>query len=52
MNNENVNEQELTAEEVNKLVEVRIQKLKELQEKGKNPFATLLYHTFFSLYSV
>ena len=43
MNNENENNQELTMEDMNKLVEVRIQKLKELQEKGKNPFDVTKY---------
>ena len=43
MNNENVNNEELTMEDMNKLVEVRIQKLKELQDKGKNPFDVTKY---------
>ncbi len=43
MNNENVNNEEITMEDMNKLVEVRIQKLKELQEKGKNPFDVTKY---------
>ena len=43
MNNENENNQELTMEDMNKLVEVRVQKLKELQEKGKNPFDVTKY---------
>ena len=37
-NNENLNNEEMSLEDINKLVEVRIQKLKDLQEKGKNPF--------------
>ena len=45
MNNENinVNNEEITMEDMNKLVEVRMQKLKELQEKGKNPFEITKY---------
>ena len=43
MNNENVNNEEITMEDMNKLVEVRVQKLKELQEKGKNPFDVTKY---------
>jgi lysyl-tRNA synthetase class 2 len=35
---DNNNEQEITLEDLNKLVEVRIDKLKELQENNKNPF--------------
>ncbi len=35
---ENNNEQEITLEDLNKLVEVRIDKLKELQENDRNPF--------------
>lgn len=43
MNNENVNNEEMTVEDVNKLVEVRMQKLKDLEEKGKNPFEITKY---------
>jgi len=43
VNNENVNNEEITMEDMNKLVEVRVQKLKELQEKGKNPFDVTKY---------
>jgi len=43
VNNEIDNNQELTMEDMNKLVEVRVQKLKELQEKGKNPFDVTKY---------
>ena len=43
MNNEVENNQELTMEDMNKLVEVRVQKLRELQEKGKNPFDVTKY---------
>ena len=45
MSNENVNinNEEITMEDMNKLVEVRLQKLKELQEKGKNPFEITKY---------
>ena len=38
MSNENINNEEMSMEDVNKLVEVRIQKLRDLQEKGKDPF--------------
>ena len=41
--NVNVNNEEITMEDMNKLVEVRLQKLKELQEKGKNPFEITKY---------
>jgi len=43
VNNEVENNQELTMEDMNKLVEVRVQKLRELQEKGKNPFDVTKY---------
>ncbi len=42
--NVNVNNEEITMEDMNKLVEVRLQKLKELQEKGKNPFEITKYN--------
>ena len=39
MNEENLNQEvELTEEEVNKLIKVRIEKLEELQNNGKDPF--------------
>ena len=39
MNEENLNQEvELTEEEVNKLIKVRIEKLEELQNSGKDPF--------------
>ena len=44
MNNENVNNEELSVEDINKLVEVRIQKLRELQQKGKDPFKITKYN--------
>ena len=43
-NNENLNNEEMSLEDINKLVEVRIQKLKDLQEKGKNPFEITKYN--------
>ena len=45
MDNENinVNNEEIVMEDMNKLVEVRMQKLKELQDKGKNPFEITKY---------
>ena len=45
--NENLNEEmqnQNTAEDVEKLVKVRIDKLKELQEKSKNPFEITKYN--------
>ncbi len=43
MNDQNINKEELTVEDINKLVEVRMQKLKELQQKNKNPFDITKY---------
>ena len=39
MNEENINiESELSEEDINKLIKIRIEKLEELQSKGKDPF--------------
>ncbi|MBR6641599.1 MAG: lysine--tRNA ligase [Clostridia bacterium] len=43
MQEENVNESLQTEEDIDKLVQVRMDKLKELQEKGKNPFEVTKY---------
>ena len=43
MQEENVNEIIQTEEDIEKLVKVRMDKLKELQEKGKNPFDVTKY---------
>ena len=43
MQEENVNESLQTEEDIDKLVQVRMDKLKELTEKGKNPFEVTKY---------
>jgi len=43
MQEENVNEVVQTEEDIEKLVQVRMDKLKDLQEKGKNPFDVTKY---------
>ncbi|MBO5178924.1 MAG: lysine--tRNA ligase [Clostridia bacterium] len=45
MNEENLNQEvELTEEEVNKLIKVRIEKLEELQNNGKDPFQIVKFN--------